>query len=153
MKLDDIWILIEKGLVNTPFLKDFMSKVMEEQQKIGKVNILIAGKTGVGKTTLVNAVFGENVAPIGSGRPVTQEIEWHEPPGLPVRLCDIRGLELLAFEQILADLEAEIEKGIQTGRVEDRVHILWLCISEPGGRSSKRGRGGWSPCVNDMGSQ
>jgi hypothetical protein len=57
-----------------------------------------------------------------------------EPEGFPLRLCDTKGLELAAFEKILADLEAEIERGISSGKVEDRIHILWLCIAEPGAR-------------------
>lgn len=118
-------------------LKDMYEKIKEEQSKMGKVNILIAGKTGVGKSTLVNAVFGKTVATTGTGRPVTDEIRWYEPVGLPVRLCDTKGLELAAFNKILADLEAEIERGIASGKIEDRVHILWLCIAEPGGRVEK----------------
>lgn len=39
-----------------------------------KLNVLIVGKTGVGKSTLINAVFGDKVAKTGSGKPVTQEI-------------------------------------------------------------------------------
>jgi predicted GTPase len=37
----------------------------------GEVNILIAGKTGVGKSTLINAVFQGNFATTGQGKPVT----------------------------------------------------------------------------------
>ena len=131
---DNLWGLIENRLGEMPFLKEFFNKVVDEQQRIGKVNILIAGKTGVGKSTLVNAIFGQHVAPTGAGRPVTEEIHWYEPLGIPVRLCDTKGLELANFESILADVEGEIGRGARTGKVEERVHILWLCISEPGAR-------------------
>ena len=44
------------------------------QNLTSKLNVLIVGKTGVGKSTLINAVFGDKVAKTGSGKPVTQEI-------------------------------------------------------------------------------
>jgi uncharacterized protein (DUF697 family) len=53
---------------------------------------------------------------------------------LPIRLCDTRGLELADYERTLADLDAEIQRCAASGRIEDRVHILWLCIQEPGAR-------------------
>jgi uncharacterized protein (DUF697 family)/GTP-binding protein EngB required for normal cell division len=128
---------IQKILGGHPILEEIYAKVREELSKIGRVNILIAGKTGVGKSTLVNAVFGKTVATTGAGRPVTDEIRWYEPVGLPVRLCDTKGLELADFNKILADLEAEIERRASSGKTDDRVHILWLCIAEPGGRVEK----------------
>jgi uncharacterized protein (DUF697 family)/GTP-binding protein EngB required for normal cell division len=131
---DGIWNMVQEAFGQMPFLKDLFEKVKQEQEKLGKVNILIAGKTGVGKSTLVNAVFGESVAKTGLGRPVTADIKWYEPQGLPVRLCDTQGLELKNFQKILDDLEREIKKGEQSGRAADRVHILWLCILEPGGK-------------------
>ena len=38
-----------------------------------KTNILIAGKSGVGKSSLLNYIFGEEVAETGAGKPVTAE--------------------------------------------------------------------------------
>ena len=34
-----------------------------------KTNILIAGKSGVGKSSLLNYIFGEEVAETGAGKP------------------------------------------------------------------------------------
>ena len=41
-------------------------------------NIIIAGITGAGKSTLINAVFGKDFAETGKGRPVTQEIREYQ---------------------------------------------------------------------------
>jgi 50S ribosome-binding GTPase len=40
--------------------------------KFRQVNLAVFGKTGVGKSTLINAIFGEEVARTGIGRPVTE---------------------------------------------------------------------------------
>ena len=44
----------------------------EAMRERGQANILIAGRTGVGKSTLINAVFQGNMAETGQGRPVTR---------------------------------------------------------------------------------
>lgn len=112
-------------------------KMDEARQKLGRVNILIAGKTGVGKTTLVNAVFGAKVGRTGTGAPITTGITWYELPGLPLRLCDTRGLELAAYEETLAALKRELLKSSASNRIEDRLHLAWLCISERSARVEK----------------
>ena len=38
---------------------------MAENNKLPKLNIMIVGKTGVGKSTLLNSLFGENLASYG----------------------------------------------------------------------------------------
>ena len=54
---------------------DFKSLVGDEIKaalgRLGRMNLLLVGKTGTGKSSLVNAVFGDDVAETGVGRPVT----------------------------------------------------------------------------------
>ncbi|GAV35820.1 GTP-binding protein YsxC [Roseomonas sp. TAS13] len=126
--------LSREMLGGMPFMRDFEKKAEEAVRKLGKANILVAGRSGVGKSTLINTVFGREVTKVGMGRPVTQDITWFEPEGLPVRLCDTKGLEMEAFDATLAALAGEIEKANASGRAEDRIHVLWLCIDEPGAR-------------------
>src|SRR4051812_33127463 len=45
-------------------------------RKPRRMNLLIVGKTGTGKSTLVNAVFGDEVASTGVGRPVTRDLHY-----------------------------------------------------------------------------
>lgn len=130
----DIFDKVWEGIGSLPFFSDFEARAEEARQKLERVNILVAGRTGVGKSTLINAVFGSRVASVGMGRPVTQNITWFEPPGLPIRLCDTKGLELVDFAATLAALSSEIDRCNASGKVEDRIHILWLCIDEPGTR-------------------
>ena len=112
----------------TGLTRALSAKWEERQAEMGKVNILIAGRSGVGKSTLVNAIFGREVAKTGLGRPVTDSIVWYEPDDLPVRLCDTRGLELARYAETLGALRDEIR------RADPPIHVLWLCIAEPSGR-------------------
>ena len=71
-----------------------MKQVKNEENKLQHVNILIAGKSGVGKSTLINAAFRADLAQTGMGRPVTKEIQLIEKPGVPIKIYDTVGFEL-----------------------------------------------------------
>ena len=62
--------------------------------KMPIINSIVMGKTGVGKSTLINSIFEEDIMETGSGRPVTDRIKMIEKEGYPIRLYDTRGLEL-----------------------------------------------------------
>ena len=52
-------------------LQDAIADAISTATRAGRVNILVAGKTGVGKSTLINAVFRGELARTGAGKPVT----------------------------------------------------------------------------------
>ena len=79
---------------------DAARKALEEALKTrGKVNIVVAGRTGVGKSTLINAVFQGNLATTGQGRPVTTGTREITKEGIQVSIFDTRGLELADFKK------------------------------------------------------
>ncbi len=65
-----------------------MDEIKENYSSLTTLNVVVIGKTGVGKSTLINSVFGENVAEVGLGRPVTQSIRKLEKEGTPA--CYLR---------------------------------------------------------------
>lgn len=72
-----------------------ISKILEEENnKLKPVNLVITGKTGTGKSTLINAVFREEMAQVGTGRPVTQHTKLYQKDNIPLRIYDTKGLEL-----------------------------------------------------------
>lgn len=103
-------------------------KVVREDLK--RVNIVIAGRSGVGKSTLINAVFQGNVAETGQGRPVTQSTTEYIKEGLPLAVLDTRGLEMALYQETLGSLEQLVIARRSEGDLERQPHVAWICISE-----------------------
>ena len=112
------------------YSKAIKEALQRAQEQIGHVNLLITGKTGVGKSTLVNAVFGEDLAITGQGRPVTAETREYSKDGYPLSLFDSRGLEIVGHKEILANLEAFIRERSLDKDPKRHIHVAWLCIDE-----------------------
>lgn len=119
--------------INIPFdvLLDKGKEILKDMGKEdSKLNILIIGKTGIGKSTLINAIFGKQMAQTGDGAPVTQEIREHKSGALSI--YDTKGLEI-KDHSIISDLERFIDS--KDGEdVDSQIHIAWLCIAESGRR-------------------
>lgn len=99
-----------------------------------KVNIIVAGKTGVGKSSLINYIFGSEVAKVGSGEPVTQEIEMFHLEKDNISLYDTKGIEAEDYEKTLGNIQEFLSKKQSSKKEEDHIHMAWLCISERGDR-------------------
>jgi predicted GTPase len=83
-----------------------------EFEELGHANILIIGQTGVGKSTLINAVFRKPLAAAGTGRPVTKVIQRFEDPDVPVTLYDTKGVELGdSKKSVIRDFKKEIDRS------------------------------------------
>ena len=61
---------------------------------MGRFNLAIFGKTGVGKSTLINAIFGEEVARTGIGEPVTHGSHLYLDKVGHLGIVDTQGLEV-----------------------------------------------------------
>lgn len=76
--------------------RQFIDKFQDELKGMGHVNLIISGKTGVGKSTLLNAAFREDLAATGVGEPVTPEIRMYQDSKkqYPLRIYDTMALSL-----------------------------------------------------------
>src|SRR5947209_3637743 len=86
------------------------SALNEALRERGHVNVLIAGRTGVGKSTLVNAVFQGDFATTGHGRPVTMQTREITKEGVPLSIFDTRGLEMAEYAAALRTLVSFVEE-------------------------------------------
>ena len=105
-----------------------------------KVNIIVAGKTGVGKSSLINYIFGKEVAKVGDGQPVTQEIQEYDLENDNITLFDTKGIEAKDYEKTLDNIKKYLELKQDSPDENDDIHIAWLCISERGDRVEEADR-------------
>lgn len=130
----DVNLNLPETLVTLAFIKTTAEKLWHEwSEKHKRVNILIVGKTGTGKSTLINGVFREELAETGIGRPVTQGIVEITKPGSVLCVLDTKGLELKDYEAIKSAIVEAVEKR-RGGDPNTYVHLAWVCVAETGSR-------------------
>ncbi len=110
------------------FTESFKAEYEKQAAELGRVNIAVFGKTGVGKSTLVNAIFGEPLAATGIGAPVTMGSHLYLDTRGSLGIIDTRGLELgKDDDQIIKELTKAI-KDSRSKAISEQIHIAWYCI-------------------------
>ncbi|MGH3475982.1 MAG: GTPase, partial [Nocardioidaceae bacterium] len=101
------------------FFREGLSQALRGKTRL---NVMLAGRVGVGKSTLVNAIFGQPIAPTGVGCSITQNIQRYTKPNLPISVYDTPGIELGVDPELIAKTYlTEIRR--QMGDDDTRVHF------------------------------
>ncbi len=121
-----------------------------QQSKI-KTNVLIIGKSGVGKSSLLNYIFGKELEKTGAGKPISEGINTHDyeyDDEFVISISDTEGLEPGKAEQwknlIKNEVKSHDEKEIcewfntiiycfsaNSGKVEDfEINIIKELLQE-----------------------
>lgn len=116
--------------------QDAINAIAEKIKNLNTLNIIVAGKTGVGKSTLINSVFREKLAETGMGKPVTQHMRKITKKGVPLAIYDTRGFELGKEVQteVKREVTETISKGLATQDINKAIHCIWYCINTASNR-------------------
>jgi len=110
------------------FRKQFGDKFEEAGREIGRFNLAIFGKTGVGKSTLINAIFGKDVAATGIGAPVTLGSHLYLHADGHFGVLDTRGLEIGADDSVILGELEEYVGQMRKAPLAEQVHVVWYCV-------------------------
>lgn len=98
-------------------------------------NIMLLGETGCGKSSLINLIFGRDIAPVNDVSRGTEGFKkyYGKEYNISVNLIDSRGYEMEngyseTIEKYQESIEKEIEKS-KNSNPSDKIHIVWYCIS------------------------
>jgi len=107
-------------------LEDSIKKFLNDTKHI---NIILLGKAGVGKSSLINALIQRNEEKTGGFAQVTDKIEEHVEGH--IRLYDTPGIELnnkKSPEIILKKIKKLIKES-EEKEPDSFIHCIWYCIS------------------------
>lgn len=110
------------------FQESFRNEYLKQQTSMGRFNLAIFGKTGVGKSTLVNAIFGSEVARTGIGEPVTRGSHLYRAASGNLGVVDTQGLEVGRDDK---QLIKELNDVVKTSRklpLSEQIHVAWYCV-------------------------
>ena len=117
------------GISDELFRKTFRDEYDKQGLAIGRFNLAIFGKTGVGKSTLINAIFGEEVAATGIGEPVTKGSRLYlDRVGGHLGILDTQGLEVgKNTKELISELN-DVVKATRNKPIEEQLHVAWYCV-------------------------
>lgn len=131
-KIEDIDDIILKNL------NEHIDKIINNPSCIVEhLNILILGPSGVGKSTLINAVYKQEKCKTGNGTPFTQgepqyfSSEDNEGYEKYIRLADSRGIEKGEYgvNEVVNSAKKFINFYLEKKNPDEYVHLIWYCIT------------------------
>ena len=106
----------------------FEKRLAEAFAALGCFNLAVFGKTGVGKSTLVNAIFGRDVAATGVGSPVTRGLVYYRHPDGFLGLYDSEGFETGTAGDAIVDGLRRLVADHRTRAVDQQIHAVWYLV-------------------------
>ncbi len=111
--------------------QEALDKIADRIKNLKTMNIIVSGKSGVGKSTLINAVFREKLCETGIGKPVTTHMKKVTKKGVPLAIYDTPGFELggKIQDEVKSEIIDTIKKGLSSQNINDAIHCIWYCIN------------------------
>ncbi|GHP81199.1 GTPase [Helicobacter pylori] len=113
-----------------------MHEVIKKEKPI--MNILLIGAIGVGKSSLINGLFGQEVAKAGVGKSLTQHLEKYVDEEKGLILWDTKGIEAKDYQNTMESLKKEMEDSFKTLDEKRAIDVAYLCVKETSSRVEER---------------
>lgn len=115
-----------------------MSKMLEYIKKKTKDEHFAHGGTGVGKSSLINALFGKEIAKAGVGKPITQHLEKYVDEQKGLVFWDTQGIEAADYHDTMQSIKKEMEDSFKTLSEKEAIDVAYLCVKETSSRVQER---------------
>ncbi len=113
-----------------------MRKVIKKEKPI--MNILLMGAAGMGKSSLINGLFGQEIVKAGTGKPVTQHLEKYVDEEKGLILWDTKGIEAKDYQNTMESLKKEMEDSFKMLDEKEAIDVAYLCVKETSSRVEER---------------
>ncbi|GHR00012.1 GTPase [Helicobacter pylori] len=111
-------------------------EVIKKEKPI--MNILLMGAIGVGKSSLINSLFGQEVAKAGVGKAITQHLKKYVDEEKGLILWDTKGIEAKDYQNTMESLKKEMEDSFKTQDEKEAIDVAYLCVKETSSRVEER---------------
>lgn len=117
----------DRALDSEPFLE----ANAKAKSRYGRFNLAVVGGTGVGKSSLVNAIFGRDLAKVGRGLPVTEGVHYYSDDALGV--WDFEGFEIGSPKSPADSLRAHLQI-VASKPPTEQISVVWFCVNSTADR-------------------
>lgn len=94
-------------------------------------NVLVIGNSGVGKSTLINSVLGDEKAKTGYGiSGTTDKLEIYESEEIPFRIIDTVGFEpsFIKERKAINAVKKWSKDSAKVGNEDNKINVIWFCV-------------------------
>ena len=112
---------------DTPAIDEqpFLDATADAKSTYGRFNLAVIGSSGVGKSSLVNAVFGRDLAKVGRGLPVTRGVKYYNDDSLGI--WDVEGFEIGSQVPPAEQLRAHLDTISRSPKIQ-QISVVWYCV-------------------------
>ncbi|GAA9974722.1 hypothetical protein VN0949_07880 [Helicobacter pylori] len=92
----------------------------------------------MGKSSLINGLFGQEVAKAGVEKSLTQHLEKYVDEEKGLILWDTKGIEAKDYQNTMESLKKEMEDSFKTLDEKRAIDVAYLCVKETSSRVEER---------------